>query len=305
VTLREAPACYQTISSSLRICTTKQQQISNMALAIQTTEEITTATATPDSVAVTFTQQDSPLLRLPGELRNRIYHEIFQSVFDKLEKGKGIGHHYNPKGLRPLLAGLIACRQIHQEAMPILFRAYVAGLRWRLRNGDWVPNFFTRTILLCQSIRRYAPRSHFSISIQSNGQRSPKIGPEQAKAFTEELARQLQQPATLSFQHPSFITCPVCGSVPGPAFNDFYPGAAQDVHWKLDESYLYVRGSISGFHFTHEWEDVSLMGLSHLLIEGCLAQLDWDALTPIGNDERSSYWLELGRAKATKTPTTV
>lgn len=70
------------------------------------------STEPPEDATVTFTQQDAPLLRIPGELRNRIYHEIFRATFDELEMNKEAQKRCDPKVLRPALAGLMACRQI-------------------------------------------------------------------------------------------------------------------------------------------------------------------------------------------------
>jgi hypothetical protein len=89
-----------------------------------------TTTAEPSDSATPFTQQQSPLLRLPAELRNRIYGEVFRSFFEDLEKRRastwGEQNPVDPKEIRPLLGGLTVCRQFHQEAMTHLFRDFLA-----------------------------------------------------------------------------------------------------------------------------------------------------------------------------------
>lgn len=154
----------------------------------------------PEDAATTFTEQDAPLLRLPGEIRNRIYHEVFRTTFNKLEANKEAHERYDPKVLRPALAGLIACRQIHQEATPILFRTYVADKPyWCVRHDVDMTNFFERVKSFCQTMKRYAPQARFGVE-------SAAFSPDEAKAFVEEVARQSAQVAILRFEEP--ISCP-------------------------------------------------------------------------------------------------
>jgi hypothetical protein len=56
---------------------------STAAIAQNATTVEHSESATP---SVAFTEQQSPLLRLPAELRNRIYGEVFRSFFEGLEK---------------------------------------------------------------------------------------------------------------------------------------------------------------------------------------------------------------------------
>lgn len=156
----------------------------------------------PDVAAVVFTQQDAPLLRTPGELRNRIYHEVFQTTFSELEANKEAHEQRDPEVLHSLLVRLTACRQIHHEAMSIFFRHYVAQKPyWNLRAQDSMPRFFTRTTSFCQALERYASNSaHLTASHMSHGLTSGLITPAKVKGFLEELACQVQQDVCISFE---------------------------------------------------------------------------------------------------------
>ena len=119
----------------------------------------------PEVTTATFTQQDVPLLLLPGELRNRIYHEWFQLVFEELEMNDE-SYEYDPRVLAPPLAALTTCRQFHQEAMAILFRVYVGEKPfWCLYGCASITNFFARVKSFCQTLKRYAPHAHFSVTL--------------------------------------------------------------------------------------------------------------------------------------------
>ena len=52
-----------------------------------TTEPLRSAASDelPEETVATFAELESPLLRLPGEIRNRICHEIFWPAFVELE----------------------------------------------------------------------------------------------------------------------------------------------------------------------------------------------------------------------------
>jgi hypothetical protein len=283
----------------------KQQNISIMASANQATREITTAvdphsttaiTTTnsqnaanliepPEDAAATFTEQDAPLLRLPGEIRNRIYHEVFRTTFNKLEANKKAHEQYDPKVLRPTLTGLIACRQIHQEAMAILFRAYVAEKPswWCLQDKNGISSFFTRSASFCQTIKRYAPHARFSVQLKCSERQSALFTQDRAKAFVKELARQYQQPADLSFELAGVVApadlC-LCPSWMAGRFKcDGKCSAADgDAHWEAVESYFHAEGTVGGCHFTYTWCGGVWQRASSLKLEDCLAQLDWDAL---------------------------
>ena len=238
----------------------------------------------PKDTMATFTEQDTPLLRLPGELRNRIYHEWLQLVFDELEKDNKSYEQYDPKVLGPALAALTACRQLHQEATTILFRAYIAEKPfWCLRGSAGIENFFIRVKSFCRTMKRYAPHSHFSVSLTCHQRQSPLFRQKHAKRFVEELARQCQQPADLSFELASrvifadLLLCPTWMS--GNFLCDGKCTVAKEgAHWKAKESYFFARGSAGAYRFTYSWRGGARHRASYLTLEGCLAQLDWDAL---------------------------
>lgn len=68
----------------------------------------------------TQAQQNSPLLSLPAELRNSIYEYTFLLSPVELRPRK---RPSNPKGRLTASGLLLACKQIHQEAMPIYYSA--------------------------------------------------------------------------------------------------------------------------------------------------------------------------------------
>jgi hypothetical protein len=149
-----------------------------------------TTTADPSDSATPFTQQQSPLLRLPAELRARIYGEVFRSFFEDLEKRRastgGEQNPVDPKEIRPLLSGLTVCRQFHQEAMTHLFRDFLARQPyWCLSEQRWISDLFLRSASFCQTVKRYAPHMRFSIALLRNPRDS--FCPEYVKPLLEEL----------------------------------------------------------------------------------------------------------------------
>lgn len=121
----------------------------------------------PEDTTVTFTQQDAPLLLLPGELRNRIYHQWSHLVFDELEKNKRNYEQYDPEVLGLAIATMTVCRQLHEEAMAVLFRAYVIEKPfWCIDDNAGITNFFARVKSFCQTLKRYAPNTHLSVSLK-------------------------------------------------------------------------------------------------------------------------------------------
>jgi hypothetical protein len=255
---------------------------STSAVAATSPQNLANHIEPPEVTTATFTQQDVPLLLLPGELRNRIYHEWLQLVFDELEEENKSYPEYNPKVLGLALAGMTACRQLHQEAMAILFRAYVAeNPFWCLRGSAGIENFFARVKSFCQTMKRYAPHAHFTISLAC--WKSALFSQIQARDFVEELARQCQQPADVSFKLAYLIApadrllCPAWLS--GKLLCDGKCSAANGgAHWKAKESFFSARGSVGAYRFTYSWNGGVQRKASFLTLEGCLAQLDWDAL---------------------------
>jgi hypothetical protein len=239
----------------------------------------------PEDAAATFTEQDAPLLRLPGEIRNRIYNEVFRTTFDKLEADKEEDEQYDPKVLRPALAGLTACRQIHQEAMAILFRAYVAEKPswWCVQGKNGISSFFTRTASFSQTIKRYAPHARFSVQLKCSERQSALFTQDRAKNFVKELARQYQQPADLSFELAGGVAPADIYLCPAWMAGRFRCGgkcsaAGWDSHWEAVESYFEAEGTVGGCHFECTWCGGVWNRGSSLELEGCLAQLDWNAL---------------------------
>lgn len=238
----------------------------------------------PEDTTATFTQQDLPLLLLPAELRNRIYHEWLQLVFDELEENKKPYEQYDPKVLGPALAVLTACRQLHQEGRAIFFRAYVAEKSfWCVRGGTDIAKFFARVESFCQTMKRYAPQEHFSVSLTCHEWQSPLFSQLQARDFVEELARQCQQPADLSFEiarrilFADRLLCPAWTS--GKFLCDGKCIVAKGgAHWKAKTSNFFAEGSVGPYRFTYSWYGSTRYRESNLTLEGCLAQLDWDAL---------------------------
>lgn len=245
-------------------------------------------TEPPEEATVILTQQDAPLLQLPGELRNRIYHELLRPFFDKMEK-KNRHAKFDPKILRQVLDSLTACRQIHHEAMVILFRTYVARQTiWCVfdkYDGDSGPDFLRRTTSFCRIMKQYSPHARFSVDLTYSGQRRFLLGPTQAKAFVEELAFQQEQVADLRFRRPNSISrkdhmvCPVWRS--GQNVCDGNCPGAQDVHWKLATFLTIVEGRIGGLTFRCKRRSDGCRQRDNLILEGNLAQLDWEALESI------------------------
>ena len=236
----------------------------------------------PDGAAVAFAQQDSPLLRLPGELRNRMYCELFELVLEDLKDDNISTTIYYFKDLRPTLQSLNTCRQIHQEAMPILFRTFVAERpRWSLRQSGTVAGILEHghAKSLCLTMKRYAPHARFSVELQ-DGSQYPRITPQRARVLVEELARQVDKPAKLSFEKPTYMSyaerrmCRVWR--PGQSLCDGHCSLAdQDKHWKLMGSRMGVQGSIGGFNLTSVLNEEGTTS-TRLRLEGCLTKLDWD-----------------------------
>ncbi|KAM0701945.1 hypothetical protein Q7P35_010855 [Cladosporium inversicolor] len=191
------------------------------------------STEPPEDATVTFTQQDAPLLRIPGELRNRIYHEIFRATFDELEMNKEAQK-----------------RTLHTS------------------------RFFARTASLCRTIKRCAPNTHLAVEHLGLGFSTRRITPANARAFLEELTCQVQQDVCVNFKtSPHFTERKLCRTRTSDA-------ATWDALWKLEESCFEAEGSVGGYCFTYSrWRK----GSGHLFrssrkLEGCLAQLDWQAL---------------------------
>jgi hypothetical protein len=283
---------------------TEQQDTTTMSPVNQTTSDITTtvtphstsATTTtsslnaahpiepPEESTVTFTHQDAPLLRLPGELRNRIYHELFQPFLDKLEADNEANKNYDPKVLRPALAGLTACRQIHHEAMTVLFRTYIAEKPswWCLRGKNNILSFFTRTALFCQTLKRYAPELRLAVRHQSFGRSYERITPACAKLFLEELACQVQQDVCVTFTELPNLSG---GNTFSTSRSDT---AAWDAHWKV-KHYFGARGSVGGYRFAYLWFSTCADHHCSLSVEGCLAQLNRHPLEKTTRRTPSGY----------------
>ena len=262
---------------------------STSAMAATSPQNAANSIELPEDTTVTFTQQDVPLLQLPGELRNRIYHEWLQLVFDELEKNKKSYKQHDPKILGPALAAMTACRQLHQEAMAILFHAHVVEEPfWCIDGSAGIPNFFARVKSFCQTMKRYAPHAHFSVALTCHEWESALFSQQDAKLFVEELARQCQQPADLSFELAGRIAledlllCPAWAS--GKFLCDGRCAVAKEgAHWKTTRSYFFVRGSVGAHRFTFSWlGSTKRHKTSSLTLEGRLAQLDWVALENSG-----------------------
>ena len=53
----------------------------------------------------------------------------------------------------------------------------------------------------------------------------------------------------------------------------------EGAHWKTTRSFFLVRGSVGARRFTLTWRGgTKRHKISYLTLEGCLAQLNWDAL---------------------------
>jgi hypothetical protein len=247
-----------------------------------------TTTAEPSDSATPFTQQQSPLLRLPAELRNRIYGEVFRSFFEDLEKRRastwGEQNPVDPKEIRPLLGGLTICRQFHQEAMPLLFRTFLARQpHWCLSEQKWISDLFLRSASFCQIVKRYAPHMRFSIALLRNPRDS--FCPEYVKPLLEELARQLQEDVKLTFhgvRHAlwNYVMTETAGELvwkPGhqsPYADAMSPDTvAWNNSWTSEDVRFQAKCSVGQYHFRYSWM-IGMESGSGLCLDGCLAQLD-------------------------------
>lgn len=134
--------------------------------------------------------------------------------------------------------------------------------------------FFARTASLCRTIKRCAPNTHLAVEHLGLGFSTRRITPANARAFLEELTCQVQQDVCVNFKtSPHFTERKLCRTRTSDA-------ATWDALWKLEESCFEAEGSVGGYCFTYSrWRK----GSGHLFrssrkLEGCLAQLDWQAL---------------------------
>jgi hypothetical protein len=255
---------------------------STAAIAQNATTVEHSESATP---SVAFTEQQLPLLRLPAELRNRIYGEVFRSFFEGLEKRRasmwGEQNPVDPKGLRPLLCGLKVCRQFHQEAMPLLFRNFPARQPyWCLSEQRWISDLFLRSASFCQTVKRYAPHMRFSLALLRNPRDS--FCPEYVKPMLEELTRQLQEDVKLTFEGArrtlwNYAMTETAGELvcrPGhqsPYADAMSPDtAAWNNSWTSEDVRFQAKGSVGQYHFKYSWMNgrvsgsaFSLMGVWH------------------------------------------
>jgi hypothetical protein len=264
---------------------------SSAAIAQDATTVEPSKSATP---SVTFTEQQSPLLRLPAELRNRIHGEVFRLFFERLESRASTWGEQNPvdpKELRPLLCGLKVCRQFHQEAMTLLFRGFLARQPdWSLSEQRWISDLFLRTTSFCQTVERYAPHMRFSVALLRNPRDS--FCPGYVKPLLEELARQLQEDVKLTFakagERPMFwypARTETIGQLvwkPGhqsPGADDMsLDTAAWDRSWTSEDVRFQAKGSVGRYDSRYSWMNDCVSSGSGLFLDGCLAQLDWGAL---------------------------
>jgi hypothetical protein len=264
------------------------------------TQEVTTVEsselATPP---VTFTQQESPLLRLPAELKNRIHGEVFRSFFVRLEERRATReekHPFDPKDVRPLLCNLIVCRRFYQEAMPLLFRDFVATKPyWRLEEQTRMSGLLLRTTSFCQTMKRYAPYMRFSIMLPQNRfftdmpPHNDELYPEHVKLLFEELASQLQENVILTFQSQQRRWSRRTGDETSGelVWKPDYKGAdatspeiaAWNKHLTSEDVWIHAKGSVGQYRWSYTWVDklVCMRG-SEIFLDECLAQLDWNAV---------------------------
>lgn len=236
-------------------------------------------TKPPEGATITFTEQSAPFLRLPGEIRNRIYHELFQLGFEELqekEKKKQKRRRWtkkcDPKDLRPLLYGLSSCQQIYQETKDILFRTYVvAKPDWCLRDTAGVSSFFARTISFCQAMEHYAPSSRFGVEASSGrfGRESTVFTPKHVKFFIDELERQTQRAARITLEvqtlrddeamqrrilfDADLYPCPVWKSAKWRCSGKCSPESPAICagFWELEKSTFHARGSVGEYVFLY------------------------------------------------------
>jgi hypothetical protein len=252
---------------------------SSMESTATVTQNATTVELSESATSsVTYTEQQSPLLRLPAELRNRIYAEVFRSDFESLEVCIKANIHVEPKYLRSLLRGLNTCRQFRQEALPLLFRNFVAGKPyWHLREQKDVSVPFARTKSFCRIMERYAPQVRFSAEPTSNP--CAPFAPEDAQAFVEELARQLRKGLTLAIRGNS-------SRYPELVEQSFWRTGRQSADAMSSDSTartalrapFSAHGRVGEYSFTYRYINGLRGEDSHLILDGPLARLDWDAL---------------------------
>lgn len=225
----------------------------------------------PEEATFTFIQQDAPLLQLPGELRNRIYHEVFRAIFDKLEAKMRKNVQLDPKVLRSALAGLTACRQLYQEGMaPFLREHFAQKTYWRLRDMGPTSRFFVRVASLCRALKRLAPNTRLAVEQRNSKFLTGSIAPASAKAFLEELASQVQQDVCINFT--------TRRSRERNSIRTTYSDAAiWDACWSVKKLCLEAKGSVGGYRFAYLcWKNPNgRIYHSSLQLEGCLVQLDW------------------------------
>ncbi|KAF2035650.1 hypothetical protein EK21DRAFT_107166 [Setomelanomma holmii] len=90
-------------------------------------------------------QKRSPLLRLPAELRNRVYDLVFQGTIlyvpPSLSYRESIARPDGRK--RPTVSLTATSRQIRHEAMPVLHRCIMFDMsEWRLFNLESTTDAF-------------------------------------------------------------------------------------------------------------------------------------------------------------------
>lgn len=236
--------------------------------------------------SVKFTEQESPLLRLPGEIGNRIYSELFRSIFNKLdEKHKDRLRQWDPRTTRSLICSLPVCRQFHHESTVLLFRKFVVRRPyWRFWKHTGVSDLFTRTMLFCRAIQRYEPHLHFSVQLSRGA--FAYFAPADAKALLEELARRLQKVVTLTFDGRRFWVTGGGRKIRKAGrhkYTHILTSSGSDArawreHWAINQQPFRAKGSVGEYNFTYAWNNTAGEETSYLLLEGSLAQLDWDAL---------------------------
>jgi hypothetical protein len=94
-----------------------------------------------------------PFMRLPGELRNGVYHFLFETTFK--EQGlNGDAFCRRVQSLKPALAILQVSRIIKHEASPILWIDYVQRSHWGFGAGR--DDDSGRLMKFCEAARRYS-----------------------------------------------------------------------------------------------------------------------------------------------------
>ena len=99
--------------------------------------------------------------------------------------------------------------------MAVLCHVYIAEKPfWCIDGSAGISNFFARVKSFCQTMKRYAPQAHFSVSLKCQEWETALFSQQNARNFVEELARQCEQPADLSFElawriaHEDLLLCP-------------------------------------------------------------------------------------------------